>query len=216
MVITTRPPESATEGEQDSTSHQPPPLPQSWMKTIRVSAAPRQGDRSCPCAKSQLRVQMECGILFPVYPHWLPHLLLRGQDSSWQGRVTPGFMYLPARTGGLLLSQLFHLDQQACSLTPYRCSAERKARSLSLSPLLSLSLFLSLSLRPSVSSLFFLSLFLLLCPPLFSVSASLCVHLSVCLSISLSIFPYREALERVSILGAGVMLPHCLKHSPET
>ena len=40
MVITTRPPESATEGEQDSTSHQPPPLPQSWMKTIRVSAAP--------------------------------------------------------------------------------------------------------------------------------------------------------------------------------
>lgn len=182
MVITTRPPESATEGEQDSTSHQPPPLPQSWMKTIRVSAAPRQGDRSCPCAKSQLRVQMECGILFPVYPHWLPHLLLRGQDSSWQGRVTPGFMYLPARTGGLLLSQLFHLDQQACSLTPHRCSAERKARSLSLSPFsLSVSFCLSLSVRlspPSFSCLSF-CFFVPLC--------SLFLPLSVC--ISLSVFP---------------------------
>ena len=43
MVVSTRPPESATEGEQDSTSHQSPhPTPE--LKTIRVSAAPRQGD----------------------------------------------------------------------------------------------------------------------------------------------------------------------------
>lgn len=126
---------------------------------------------------------MECGILLPVYPQWLTHLLLREQDSSWQGHVTPGLMYLPARTGGWLLSQLFHLDQQACSLTPHRCSAERKAHALSLSPPFSLSvsfcLCLSLCLSPPSFSCLSFCLFVPLC--------SLSLPLSVC--ISLSVFP---------------------------
>ena len=94
-------------------------------------------------------------------------------------------MYLPARTRGLLISQLFHLDQRACSLKPHRCSVERKACSLSLVvSCLSVSLCLSVTLCLSVS-LFFPSLFLPLSLPLFSVSASA----SLCMCFSLSFSP---------------------------
>ena len=99
--------------------------------------------------------------------------LLAGTRDTW--------LHAPAgRDRRALLSQLFRLDQQACSLTPHRCSAERKARALSLPP--SLSQSLSVSLSPSVCLL-----------PLFPVSLSaslspsvLCFCLSLCASLCLS------------------------------